>query len=76
MEASFSITGEDEVGFIEGLGIFKYLGRKLYCPYYDWPTVRRNIRKVRQVWGRLGKLILRERLDQSVSEKIYWLVVQ
>ena len=42
----------------------------------DWLAVRRNIRKVLQVWIRLGKLLQREGVGPFVSEKFYQEVVQ
>ena len=39
-------------------------------------AVLRNIRKVRQVWGRLGKLLRREGADPFVLEIFYLAVVQ
>ena len=59
-EASFSLTGEDEAECIEEVGMFKYLGKPLYCSNENWTVVPRNIRKARQVWGRLGKLLRRK----------------
>ena len=49
VEASFSITEEDEVDYIERVGVFKYLRQPLDWSDDDWPEVRRNIRKARQV---------------------------
>ena len=34
------------------------------------------LKKVRQVWGRLGKLLQREGMEPEVSEKLYHTVVQ
>ena len=42
----------------------------------DSPSVLSNIRKVRQVWGRLRKLLWREGAELTVSEKFYGAVVQ
>ena len=42
----------------------------------DWPEVRRNIRKARRFWSRMGKLIRREGADPRVSEIFYLTVVQ
>ena len=42
----------------------------------NWPAVRRNIRKARQVWNRLGKILLMEVADQLLSVMFYWEVVQ
>ena len=74
--ASFSLMTEDKVEYIEGLGLFKYLGRPLERPDNDWPAVRRNIRKAHQFWCRLGKIIRREGTDQLVLALFYRSVVQ
>ena len=76
LEEMFSRTGKEEVERIEGLEVFKYLGRLLDRSVDDWPEVLRNIRKARQVWGRLGKLLLREGGEPEVSEKFYRAVLQ
>ena len=59
LEAMYSQTGEEEAERIGGVEVFKYLGRLLDRSGDDWPEVLRNIRKAIQVWGRLGKLLLR-----------------
>ena len=76
LEEMFSRTGKEEVERIEGLEVFKYLGRLLDRSVDDWPEVLRNIRKARQVWGRLGKLLFREGGEPEVSEKFYRAVLQ
>ena len=55
---------------------FKYLGRLLDRSDDDRPAVLHNIRKARQVWGWLGKLLRREGSEPVVSEKFYRAVVQ
>ena len=58
-EAAFSLTGEDEEERIEGVERFKYLVRLLERSDDDCSAFLNNIRKARQVWGRLGKLLWR-----------------
>ena len=58
-EATFSLTWEDEADCIEVVEVFEYLGRLLDRLDNKWPEVLRNIRKVRQLWGCLGKIIQR-----------------
>ena len=41
----------------------------------DWPAVLRNIKKARNVWGRIGKLLRREVLEPAASVKFYCAVV-
>ena len=55
LEATFSLTGEEEAERIEGVEVIKYLRRLLDRSDDDWPAVLRNIRKSRQVWERMGK---------------------
>ena len=55
---------------------FKFLGRLIDRSDDDWPAVLRNIRKARQVWGRLGNLLWREGAEPEVSGKFYRAVVQ
>ena len=76
LEATFSLTGEDEAERIKGVGRFKYLGKMLDQSDDDWKSVLHNIRKARQVWGRLGKLLRREWAELTVPEKFYLTVVQ
>ena len=76
LEATFSLTGEEEAECIEVLNRFKYLVRLLDRSYNEWPEVLCIIRKARQVWGRLGKLLRREGGYPAVSEKFYREVVQ
>ena len=60
LEATFSLTGEEEAERIGGVEVFKYLRQLLYRSYKDWPVVLCNNRKVMQLWSRLGKLLWRE----------------
>ena len=62
-EASFILTVEEEAEYIEGVDTFKYLGRMLDWSDNNWTAVFRNVRKVRQVWKCLGKLLWREGAD-------------
>ena len=68
---TFSLTGDDGVECFEGLDYFKYLGRVPNRTDEDWPAVRRNIGRVRQVWGRLWKFLRREVVDPIVTAKFY-----
>ena len=72
---TFSLTGNDRAECFEGVESFKYLGRVLHRSDEDWLEVRRNIGRLRQVWGRLGKLLRREGAELIVSEKFYQAVV-
>ena len=76
LEAMFSLTGEKELEGIEGVDMFKYLQRLLERSDGDWTASLRNIRKARQMWGRIGKLLRMEGVEPTVSEKFYHVVVQ
>ena len=54
------LSGEEEAERIKGVEVFKYLGRMLDRSDENRPSVLQNIRKARQVWGRLGELLRRE----------------
>ena len=55
--------GEDGSDSINGVDVFKYFGWPLYRSDDNWLEVLRNISKLQQVWGRLGKLLQREGAD-------------
>ena len=76
LEATFSLTGEDEAECIEGVKSFNYLRRLMYRSDDHWISILYNVSKERQVWGRLGKLLQREKTEPTVSENIYHAVVQ
>ena len=77
-EATFSLMREDGVEIIKGVDVFNYLGRPLDQLDNKWPVVISNIRKVRQGWGLLGKLLWREGGGGGpfVSSNFYREVVQ
>ena len=54
LEATFSLTGEEEAERIKGVEVFKCLGRILDRSDKNWPSFLRNISKARHVWVRLG----------------------
>ena len=54
---------------------FKYLGILIDRSDDDWTAVLRNIKKARNVWGRIGKLLRREVLEPAASVKFYCAVV-
>ena len=71
----FSLTGEEEAECIEEVEVFKYLRRMMDRSYNDWPKVLRNIRKERQVWGRIRKMLRREGADPDVLDKFYCAII-
>ena len=74
---SFSPRGEygaECVGV--GVGMLTYLWRPLEKSDNEWTEVCRNIRKARQVWGRIRKILRREGADPFVLDIFYRAVVQ
>ena len=68
LEATFILRGEEEAECIKGVKLFKYLRRLLDRSDDNWSAVLQNIRKVRQVWEQLGKILRREGAEPDVSE--------
>ena len=75
-EATLSLIGEDEAERVETVVSALSLGRLLDRSDDDWPLILHNIRKARQVWGRIGELLWRERAETTVSTNVYRSVVQ
>ena len=75
VEASFSLIGEYEAEYIEGVETFKYLGPVLERSDDYSPAVLRNSGKAYLVWRRIGKLLRRNEADPRVSEMLYWEVL-
>ena len=63
----FQSPGADKADCIEGMGMFKYFWSLLDQLEDDWLEVLRNIRKSRQVWGRLQKILRREGEETFIS---------
>ena len=75
-EATLSLIGEDEAERIEGVGRFNYLGILLDRSDDVWPALLHNIRKARQVWGWLGKILRMKGAETTFLEKFYRTVFQ
>ena len=75
-EATLSLIGEDEAERIEGVGRFNYLGILLDRSDDVWPAFLHNIRKARQVWGWLGKILRMKGAETTFLEKFYRAVFQ
>ena len=59
-EATFILTGEEYAECIDGVEVFKYLGRMLDRSDENCPELLRNIQKAHQVWERIRKFLQRE----------------
>ena len=55
---------------------FWYIGRILTNTDDDWPAVAGNLRKARDTWGRLARILGREGADPKVSRNFYIAVTQ
>ena len=55
---------------------FNYLGRVLVAEEEKWPAVVRNLRRARQKWERLARILSREGADAQKSGQIYLAVMQ
>ena len=55
---------------------FKYLGRVLAAEYDYWSALVRNLRRARQKWAWITRVMSREGADAQTLEQIYLAVVQ
>ena len=63
---NFILTGEDRAERAKIFDSFRYMGRLLYWSDNEFLAVLKNIQKLRQVWGCLGKFLKREGEDLFV----------
>ena len=75
-EMDFKLAWKEGYETIEGLELFTYLGRPLYQSDDDYPVVRKNIGKARQVGGRIGSILRWEGEDHLTSVTFYRVVMQ
>ena len=61
---------------MEAVSEFKYVGRILTSTDNDWPAVAWNLKKARQSWGRMARVLSREGADPKVSRNFYITVTQ
>ena len=61
---------------LEMVPSFKYLGRVLLAANYDWPAVIQNLAKVRTVWRRMSRILIREGARPLVSGFFFKVAVQ
>ena len=62
LERTFTAYGDSELRRVEQ---FKYLGRLLSFDDNDTPVIRRNIKRARQVWGRISKVIAKDSVTRT-----------
>jgi hypothetical protein len=71
-EVVFTVNGEE----LEQVSKFTYLGRPLSSDGTDWPAVYYNLKKARQRWMRVSRVLTREGADPRVCGMFYKAVVQ
>ena len=71
-ERKFTAYQKDTLRLVE---IFKYLGRNIARDDCDMPAIRRNLKRARQVWGRISKIIAKEEVQPKVAGMFYQAVV-
>ena len=71
-EVTFTALGS----LLEAVSTFKYLGRPLSSSNSDWPALYKNLKKARQRWGRVSRILSREGASPKVSAMFYKAIVQ
>jgi hypothetical protein len=61
---------------IKNVREFKYLGRILENRDNDLPAVEQNLRKARQKWGRIGRILSKESAKPRVMASFYKAIIQ
>ena len=61
---------------MEAVPEFKYLGRIMMATDDACPAVAGNLKKARQIWGRLARVLSKGGADPKVSRTIYISVKQ
>ncbi len=61
---------------IKNVREFKYLGRILDNHDNDLPAVEQNLRKARQKWGRIGRILSKESAKPRVMASFYKAIIQ
>ena len=69
---TFTAYGETELRRVER---FKYMGRVLSYNDSDTPAIRRNLKRERQVWGRISTVIAKDSVPTPIANMFYQAVV-
>ena len=72
LRCTFTVHGD----VLEGVEVFKYLGRLLAQEDDDIQAVRQQIHKDRGTWARVGQVLQGENAEPCVAAKFYKAVVQ
>ena len=68
VERKFTAYQKDTLRSVD---VFKYLGRNIARDDCDTPAIRRNLKRARQVWGRISKVIARKEVQPKVAGMFY-----
>ena len=71
LERRFTAYGSE----LRQVEVFKYLGRNLSADDYDVPAMRYNLRKARQVWARIARVLEKECVPAPMGGMFYHAVV-
>jgi hypothetical protein len=72
LRQQFTVHGD----VLEGVEVFRYLGRMLLQDDDDIQAVRSQLCKTRGTWARVGQVLRRENVPPRVSAKFYKAIVQ
>ena len=72
VERKFTAYQKDTLRSVD---LFKYLGRNIARDDCDTPAIRRNLKRARQVWGRISKVITKEEVQPRVAGMFYQAIV-
>ena len=67
-ERKFNVYQKDTLRSVE---VFKYPGPFIARDDYDTPAIRRNLKRARQIWVRLSKVITNKRVTPTVAGMFY-----
>ena len=67
-ERKFTAYQKATLGSVE---IFKYIGRNIAQDNCDTPSIRCNLKRARQAWGRISKVIAKEEVQPKVAGMFY-----
>ena len=71
-QRKFTVYHNDTLRLVE---VFKYLGRVIARGNCNTPAIRRKIKRARQVWRRISKVITKEEVPPKVAGMVYQAVV-
>jgi hypothetical protein len=71
-EFTFTVAGTP----IERVKEFKYLGRVLDESDDDWPALQSNLKKAREKWSRIGRILSREKAKPRIMATFYKAIIQ